>query len=291
MEHTLPDAPVVPKPAATLVLVRDGAQGAEVLMLKRHGLSDVLGEAHVFPGGKVDAGDLSDAAMALLDETPAALQARLADSACDERVAAGLFVAAIREAFEESSILMAAGATPRQVQDAAADVRSGENFVELMTRLGIRLATSQLVPWSRWVTPAAPQLQAKRFDARFFVARVPPDAVAQHDGHETTEAVWLTSRRALERNWKREISLAPPQIMTLVHMARLGDVRGILEDARNRPPYLIEPVVLQTPEGVRLCYPGDPAHPVAERRMPGPLRLAMREKRYEPLEGFEDFFQ
>ncbi|MBT2301953.1 NUDIX hydrolase [Variovorax paradoxus] len=291
MQDTTPLPAVLPKAAATLVLLRDDAKGAEVLLLKRHGLSDVLGEAHVFPGGKVDASDLGAEALSLLEESPAALRERLGEPDCEDPVAGALFVAAIREAFEESSILMGAGATQLQCEQAASQLRGGASFLQVMTNLGVKLASSQLVPWSRWVTPTAPQLQAKRFDARFFVARLPSDAVALHDGHETTEAVWMTPRDALERNWKREISLAPPQIMTMVHMAMHADVRGILDDARRRAPYLIEPHVLQTPEGVRLCYPGDPAHPVAQRRMPGPLRLAIRDKRYEPLGGFEEFFQ
>lgn len=283
--------PVVPKAAATLVLVRDGRGGPEVLLLKRHGLSDVLGEAHVFPGGKVDPGDISDAALGLLEEPPAELCHRLGEPDCGDRLAAALFVAAIREAVEESSILMAVDPQPATCEAALAQLRSGTPFLSVLENLGITLATSQLAPWSRWVTPDSPQLQVKRFDARFFVARAPNDAMALHDGHETTEAVWMTPRRALERNWEREISLAPPQIMTLAHMARLQDVDGILADARKRLPYLIEPAVIETPAGMSLCYPGDPSHPVAQRRMPGPLRLAIRDKRYEPEDGLDAFFR
>lgn len=291
MEQVTDSTPVVPKAAATLVLVRDGASGPEVLLLKRHGLSDVLGEAHVFPGGKVDSGDISDAALALLEEPPRALSRRLGEPDCDDRLAAALFVAAIREAVEESSILMAVDPSPGQCEEALAQLRAGRPFLGVLEYLRITLATSQLAPWSRWVTPNSPQLQAKRFDARFFVARAPTEAIALHDGHETTEAVWMTPRLALERNWRREISLAPPQIMTLAHMARHVDVQGILDDARQRVPYLIEPAVVKTPVGMSLCYPGDPSHPVAQRRMPGPLRLAIRDKRYEPEEGFDAFFE
>lgn len=291
MQAIQPAPAVVPKAAATLVLVRDSAAGPEVLMLKRHGLSDVLGEAHVFPGGKVDAGDISDPVLALLEESPEVLRQRLGEAACDERTAAAMFVAAIREAVEESSILMALNADAAQVEAGLARLRAGTPFVQMLEDLRITLATSQLVPWSRWITPNSPQMQRKRFDARFFVARAPADAAALHDGHETTEAVWMNARQALERNWAREISLAPPQIMTLVHLARHADVASILQDARARSPYLIEPHVVPTPEGMRLCYPGDPLHPVREQAMPGPLRLVIRDQRYEPEEGFDAFFR
>lgn len=291
MEQTTTTPVVVPKAAATLILVRDGARGPEVLMLKRHGLSDVLGEAHVFPGGKVDAADVSDQALALMEESPDTLCRRLAEPECDQRLAAALFFAAIREAIEESSILMAVDATLAQREQALAQVRGGAPFQQVLEALRITLATSQLVPWSRWITPVASTLQVKRFDARFFVARAPTEAVALHDGHETTEAVWMTARDALERNWQREISLAPPQIMTLLHMARHGDVEAILQDARQRAPFLIEPLVLKTEQGVNLCFPGDASHPVSERRMPGPMRLTIRDKRYEPEGGFDALFQ
>jgi hypothetical protein len=84
-----------------------------------------------------------------------------------------------------------------------------------------------------------------------------------------------------------DIALAPPQIMTLAELSRYDSVASILTAARSRPPYLVQPFVLESPEGLMLCYPGDVAHPVRERAMPGPLRLAIRNNRYEPEAGFE----
>src|SRR5689334_10571751 len=96
IDFIVPAPATAPRAAATLILLRDGAGGPEVLMLKRHGLSDAFGEAFVFPGGKVDAADgVLDAA--LLDEPPASLHARLAEPDVDAAAAAGMFVAAIRE--------------------------------------------------------------------------------------------------------------------------------------------------------------------------------------------------
>jgi hypothetical protein len=84
--------------------------------------------------------------------------------------------------------------------------------------------------------------------------------------------------------------MAAPQIMTLAHIARHESVAGILGEARQRKPLLIEPHVLTTAEGLTICYPGDEAHPIAERAMPGPLRLTIRSGRYEPEQGFDAFF-
>jgi len=278
-----------PRPAATLILLRDGAAGVEVLMLKRHGLSDAFGEAFVFPGGKLDAADAALAATDAIDEAPAVLQARLGEPGVDAATAAGLFVAAIREAAEEAGVLVADGPQPGAAARALAALRDGTPLAAALARTGARLRTSALQPWARWITPLG-RLQPKRFDARFFVAREPPDSVARHDGHETTEAAWLRPRTALERYWAREIALAPPQIMTLAHFARHPRVDGILAEARSRAPFHVQPHVLDDGAGMVLCLPGDPDHPVASRVMPGPLRLAVRDARFEPDGGFEAFF-
>ena len=280
-----------PRPAATLILLRDGAHGVEVLMLKRHGLSDAFGEAFVFPGGKVDAADAAlGTSPDAIDEAPAALHARLGETEVDAAGAAGLFVAAIREAAEEADVLIGQGAEPQATSAALAALREGAPFATALASTRVRLLASALHPWARWITPVG-RLQPKRFDARFFVAREPPDAVARHDGRETTEAAWLRPRDALERYWARDIALAPPQIMTLAHFTRLGDVDGILAEARRRTPLHVQPHVLDEPAGMTLCLPGDPDHPVSTRAMPGPLRLAVRSARFEPEGGFDAFFQ
>src|SRR3954467_523719 len=100
-EHN--DSPV--RAAASVVMLRDGAQGLEVFLLKRHGLSDVLGGAYVFPGGKVDSDDAHPDVLALLDRAPSQLKATLNEPGLAEADAAALFVAAMRESFEESGVL------------------------------------------------------------------------------------------------------------------------------------------------------------------------------------------
>src|SRR5688572_26800911 len=101
------DSPV--RAAATVVMLRDGDDGLEVFLLKRHGLSDVLGGAYVFPGGKVDLEDAHLDFDARLDAAPAALHSALGEPALDETAGAVLYVAALREAFEETGVLFAQG--------------------------------------------------------------------------------------------------------------------------------------------------------------------------------------
>src|SRR5437868_5628903 len=111
MQINLDPSPDPARASATVVMLRDGPQGLEVFLLKRHGLSDVLGGAYVFPGGKVDREDAHHDVLALLDRTPAQLQAALNEPHLAAHDAAALFVAALRESFEESGVLFAHEAT------------------------------------------------------------------------------------------------------------------------------------------------------------------------------------
>ena len=274
--------------ASTLILLRDAADGVEVLMLKRHGLSETLGGAFVFPGGKVDAEDAALDGEHFLDQTASVLHDRLGEQDIDTATAVGLYVAALRETFEESGLLLAQQLAPAQSDAALARLAQGTAFNALLAELQLRLCVDALAPWSRWITP--PSSANKRFDTRFFVARAPEGLLARHDERETTEALWVLPRPALQSYWDGELMLAPPQIMTLAHLARHATVDSALTEARARRPALILPHILGQGDTRTMCYPGDELHPVRERAMPGPLRLFARNKRFEPLDGFEGFF-
>jgi len=279
-----------PRAAATVVLLRDGSQGLEVLLVQRHSRSDVLGGAHVFPGGKVDAADAQADALRLLDQAPAALHLRLGEPGLSPVEAAAVFIAAVREAFEESGILLAHGASAEHISQARDQLRDGDGFATVLAGTGLRLASSALVPWSRWVTPKMPSVMSKRFDTRFFVAAMPAEQTALHDDHEATASVWLTPRDALGRYWADQIELAPPQIMSLAHLAHHPDVHSVLRAAMAQMPPLIAPEPFEQ-DGVRItCYPGDPRHSSAGRALPGPTRLIYRNRRFEPVDGFDAFF-
>lgn len=270
-----------PRDAATVVMLRDTPDGLEVFLVKRHGLSDVLGGAYVFPGGKLDA---SDALLgAHLDQTPDALHAALGEPDTPAATALGLYVAAVREAFEESGILFA---TPA-VANAPAAPQAFNTWVQ---DRGLTLQTRQVLPWTRWITPRMPSVSSKRFDTRFFVAEVPAGQVARHDDFETTASAWLRPRVALQQYWDRSIELAPPQIMSLAHLSRHATVRSVLEEARSRLPPVILPEASDDKGERMICYPGDPLHSVAQVAMPGPTRVYFRNRRFEPAAGFEALY-
>ena len=290
MELNKSEITTPPRPAATVVLLRDADEGLEVLMIRRHAQSDVLGGAYVFPGGKLDAADSEIAVTQRIDALADDLHLALGEPYLDSTTAAALFVAAARETFEECGILMAHGVGQEGVELALKRAREGATFAQMIDELQLRIRTSGLVPWTRWITPRMAAVMTKRFDTRFFVAEVPEGIVAQHDDHEATEAVWLRPRAALERYWNLEIQLAPPQIQSLAHLARHTRAADVLDEARDRRPPLIEPESFEEDGERVLVYPGDPKHSVPVRAMPGPVRLRHRNGRFEPLGGFEGLF-
>jgi 8-oxo-dGTP pyrophosphatase MutT (NUDIX family) len=278
-----------PRAAASVVMLRDSPEGMEVLLQKRHAASSVLGGAHVFPGGKLDPADLELDMAAHLDRDVQALHEALREPDLPVLEAAGLHVAALREAFEECGLLMAHGASQRVAELAVMRATRGASFNRLLADLSLRLDTTNLVPWSRWITPKVPSVTSKRFDTRFFVALVDAQAEVSHDDHELVETVWLQPRAALEMYWQGSMMLAPPQIMSLAHLCHHANGLQVLAAARAAGPALIEPHTCEIDGERVVCYPGDERHPVARRALPGPSRLVFRNRRFEPFGGFETF--
>ena len=278
-----PDAtqqPAVPRDAATVLLLRDAPGGFEVFMVKRSGLSDVLGEAHVFPGGKIDAADNSAAMLARIHGLGALDTDALGEDLPPDR-AAGMFVAAARETFEEAGVLLAHGPVG-DLTNARARLNAKEAFNTVIESIHARLDAAALVPWVRWVTPV---MLAKRFDARFFLAAAPADQKAVHDDYEATHSEWLRPREAVSRWQHGSIQLAPATFLSLQHLAHFDSIGAALDDARTRRPPVIQPVGFSA-GGVRyLALPGDVNHPVVERAIPGPVRLIWDGAKFVPVFG------
>lgn len=281
-----PGAADAPLSSATVLMLRDGPGGLEVFLLKRHNQLAVLGGAHVFPGGKLDAEDAD--LVAQLDHPAAALREALGEAQLQPVQAAALYVAAIREVFEEAGVLFADWRQP-QLQAALSQHQAGVSFPRIVENAGGGLRASALLPWSRWVTPQGSLNMRRRFDARFFVAAVPPNQQPTHDRRETTESVWLTPEKALHDYWERRIDLAGPQLMSLVQLAQHRDVASVFAQARGRTPPCIRPEAFRDADGGMVCYPGDPRHSAAEPLMCGPTRLLWRGNRYEPEGGLAGF--
>lgn len=248
--------------AATVLLVRDSDGGPEVFMLVRGDkASDRFAGALVFPGGKVDGQD-----------SGARLSANYSDS-WDESQRA-LRVAALREAFEESGVLLArdgAGAliNSERMAELGNDrqaVASGELlFADLLQRENLTLAIDALVPFAHWLTPP---MAVKRFDTHFFVVRLPANAALLHCGRETVDCVWRQPvQLVLEAN-QGKWNIVFPTLCTLSKLALFNSVDGLLSNVADVPPTTVSPQVSHSAEGMLLQIPADAGYPVYQQLLP-----------------------
>lgn len=246
----------IPRDAASVVLVREGDSELEVFLLKRSGGKTIVGDAYVFPGGKLDEADREPGTIERLavPDNPAG---RLGEPDLDPGLAAALYVAACRETHEET---------------------------------GVQLSADRLLPLSRWITPKTPAMMRRRFDTRFFVGLMPTDQNAVHDGQEAVDSEWYTPRAALRAYSDGQINLAPPQLMTLAGLCGHGSFQSLANSLQGRIPALVEPVSFKDGDSRIIVYPGHERHPVRTRAMPGPSSLVWRNDRFEPVDGFDGFF-
>lgn len=282
--NNLPDSTqardtTAPRDSASVVLLRDAAQGLQVLLMQRSKRAAVLGGAYVFPGGKLERSDSTAATLAQLDCPADTLRQALGEPLLDTPKAAGLFVAAIRETAEEVGVFLC---DPCGDQPPAA-----ASFSTWLRQPGSRLLTRALAPWSRWITPRHQTTIERRFDTRFFLAELPAAQAARSDGFEATALRWLAPQEALQAYYRGEISLIPPQIISLMHLSLYGSAGEAMQAAREQAPPLIEPRLLKEDGQLAMCYPGDPMHPADARAFPGmvPTRLLLRNGRFEPPGG------
>jgi len=215
--------PGTPRPAATILLLRDADGGPEVLMTRRPLKASFAPGAYVFPGGVVDATDTVaiDRGLALVrdDQPPEILS---------------YATAAIREAFEELGVLLArGGGDERELARVAAQLgqHRDENLFDQIAAHGLRLALDEVHWFSHWITDRD---LPKRFDARFFVARMPKHQEPVADEGEQFEPIWVNPAAGLERHERGEFNIIFPTIRTLRQLSAFGSTDEILERARTQ---------------------------------------------------------
>lgn len=284
LETSVEQPDVAPLDAASIIVLRPATTGFEVLLMRRHGNSKVLGGAYVFPGGKVDPAD-GQVAPARMQQPLSDLRQALGEADASEATALRMFSAAIRETLEECGVLYAEGADHAIANAAREQLLAGMAWPDWVAAHPQPLMTSALVPWSRWITPKASLMMSKRFDTRFFVAILPAQQQASHDGHEATALEWLTPLAALTRYEQGDIDMAPPQIMTLLDLSRFADVDAVIAHGRSRPSPLIQPHHFEQ-DGMRvLAFPGDTAHEVKQAAWPGATRIHYQKGRFGDANG------
>jgi 8-oxo-dGTP pyrophosphatase MutT (NUDIX family) len=242
-------APV--KPAATAVLLRDGADGPELLLLRRLRSAGFVPGAWVFPGGRVDHADGSAELVELLGPVP-------------RGPGAAFWLATLREVFEETGLLLArpavdgsdgdgldAGRVERWREALLADEAT---LLDVFADLHLIPDTRRMVYCSHWITPVA---EPKRYDTRFFLAAVPPGAEARIDEREMSDAVWLTPADALDRFRHGTLPMVFPTVKTIQMLEPYGRVDDMLDAFRGADVPTILPRLVRTPDGVGIVMPGD----------------------------------
>src|SRR5437588_2978101 len=246
---------VTPRPASTILLLRDatGTDEIELFMMVRHYEIDFNSGALVFPGGSVDKGDQDIIASPELYSGGEGLDA----------AALSFRIAAIRETFEESGILLARPRGSNALIDAkqAGEIEAAHRaalcdgkttFLKVITENGLLLALDELVPYAHWITPEG---MPKRFDTWFFLAAAPPEQVGAHDGKESTDSIWVSPREALEGGETGRFKLPFPTTRNLIKLGKQVSVKAALDDSSGKDIVTVMPVMTRLNGGRQLRIP------------------------------------
>ena len=252
-----------PFPAASILMLRDRDHGLETFMVVRHHQIDFASGALVFPGGRIDAQDRE-----VRDYCEGV------DGVADTKLA--FRVGAIREAFEESGILLAR-------PQGQADLVGGERLAELdkyrdplnKGELGLKefLENEQLIfacdllqHFAHWTTP---EMMPKRFDTHFYLAVAPSDHVAIHDGHESVDSVWITPRDALDGAKSGKYTIVFPTRLNVEMLGRSQCVAEAMQMAQDRTVVRVMPWTEKRDDGTYLCIPAEAGYGLTEEKMKG----------------------
>jgi len=255
--------PVLPVPAATILMLRDGPAGLETFMVVRHHQIDFASGALVFPGGKVDDGDFE--------------VKEFCEGAEDaDHTTIGTMAGAIREAFEECGILLVR-------QKGSADIISGKRLLELepyrdrlhkgdlslaqfLEEEQLVLACDKLQHFAHWITPS---MMPKRFDTHFYLARAPEDHLAVHDGHESVDSVWISPDDAISGNAEGTYTVIYPTLVNIELLGESSSVDNAFEMAADRSIVTVLPWTEQREDGNYICIPDDAGYRNSEQMIPG----------------------
>lgn len=247
-------------PAATILLLRD-EPAFEVLMIERHADTPFAGGAIVFPGGRIEA---SDSAADWRDHCDG-----VDDHPAEEF---GPRVAAIREAFEESGILLARK-DGVMLSDAEADTldhyRKGVEdndalFLDLIRSEGLRLALDSLSLFARWQPPQRGHGLNRRYHTWFFAAKTPRGQTAREDGNEATEVFWTPPDGALTAIESGKRKAIFPTVRNLELLGVSASSEDALTFCERRKIETIIPEIVTREDGVFLIIPSDMGYPITE---------------------------
>jgi 8-oxo-dGTP pyrophosphatase MutT (NUDIX family) len=253
---------VEPRPAAAIVLLREGPQGGfETFMVRRHVRSEFVPDVYVFPGGSVKPGDRETEAAPGLCAPPAG------DHLGETTLGAGLRAAAIRELFEEAGVLLAeqdgrmlAVASDHAARFAGHRRRLQQNemtLAEIARAEGLALATDRLTYFAHWITPNP---MPKRFDTFFFIATAPEEQQAAHDQLETTAGTWIAPAEALARYEQGGFPLVFATIRQLEALSAFPSIAAAEERLRQQSIPVIQPRAAWQDGSLVIRLPGEPGY-------------------------------
>lgn len=259
------DPSAVPvSPAATVIIV-DDRPDLQVLMVRRTPRTVFGSGMWVFPGGRVDpaeADSFSPHVEGLDDET-----ASTALGVDDDGLS--FWVAAVRETFEESGILLAHRAgdesfirlddpiEAHRFADHRARLNAGQTtLLEIVRDEDLRLVLDEIHYVSRWITPEGPP---RRFDTRFFVTRPPAHQEPSHDGGELIDWEWVRPAEAVDRFRAGEFEMMGPTIRTLRSLILFDSADQVIDIARSDRPWERARVVFFA-DGYEIVMPGEPGY-------------------------------
>ncbi|MBB6566008.1 8-oxo-dGTP pyrophosphatase MutT (NUDIX family) [Kribbella sandramycini] len=237
--------PAEPRPAATVILLRDTAAGPEVYLLRRQRSMAFAAGMTVFPGGRVDPTDAT-VADSWSGPAPEQFAARLG---CDAATASAYVAAAVRETFEESGVLLAGPSAETVVGDTSGDdweadrvaLESRElGFADFLHRRGLVLRADLLGAWAHWITP---EFEPKRYDTAFFVAALPTGQITRDVTSESDQVAWLRPADAVAAADAGEVLMLPPTYLSCADLTPYADVAGALAAASDREIPLIMPTL------------------------------------------------
>ena len=261
LQSEIPNDPVTPTPAATVISLRDTPTGMEVLMVQRTKKADFAGGALLFPGGKVDN---SDYEVLKLD------RCSLPNDVPDNQKA--IRVAGVREMFEEAGLLFVRDNGNTQViskERAEAlnniyrqDLLSQKiTFHEMIETENLVVASDLLIPFAHWITPTTGR---KRFDTHFLVAQSPNGHIASHDGSETLDTVWIDPLTAITEAEEGKRRVVFPTRMNLKKISESTTAESAIKLAKITPVVTVLPEVHDVNGGRHLKIPIEAGYGISE---------------------------
>ena len=209
------------RPAATVILIRESNDDFEIFMVKRS-IKSAFGSLYVFPGGTLDP---EDSFQDMYKHCESLSDANASTRLGIKEGGLSYWVACIRECFEEVGILLTNKndlllSDPKKLDEYRQKLNSKETtFYDICKENNLQLRANNIVPCAHWITP---DIEPKRFDTRFFLAKVHSEQLGAHDGFELTESFWISPSKALEKFHNGEMNMIMPTIKSLEDLSKFS---------------------------------------------------------------------